>query len=381
MRISLRKFAILGLISIVFFTLSNIYGQFFDVLVKGYFSAWGLNVRNFNKVDFNNAITLGCCFRILIVLLGYGLLETAYFTLSDFKKTRSMAHWGMVASRLGLVYTLVILARYVLLGIDWQETGFMGDSFAKGFSFFVIVQHIAIFVSFLFLWRILEGKPFLRIMCLSGVLGWILSFVLSTPHLFKFSREVLSFSVGRNFSPKAYFSAWYVSDALLAIPFVVLLFAGKLEEEDVWGRDCSKWREDWSRYMMPLLSLFLIAVPLCVVSLCMRYPFFTESFIYINFRSNVLIFKSVCVLMGGMMAIPALNALKHFDFGGMFRSVKEVLGKIRKPDFGAVRTSATPKIKDASVRKRLLEIRQLLDEGLITQAEYEQKRADILSKL
>jgi cytochrome c-type biogenesis protein CcmH/NrfG len=65
----------------------------------------------------------------------------------------------------------------------------------------------------------------------------------------------------------------------------------------------------------------------------------------------------------------------------MFRSVKERLGKVWKPVFRARRVSAAPKVEDASIRKRLLEIRQLLDEGLITQAEFEQKRADILSKI
>ena len=82
MRIHLRKFAILGLIAIVFFTLSNVYGQFFKVLIKGYFSVWGINTREFSKIDYSNAITLGCCFRDLIVLLGYGFLELAYFALS-----------------------------------------------------------------------------------------------------------------------------------------------------------------------------------------------------------------------------------------------------------------------------------------------------------
>ena len=390
MRIALRRFAILGLVSIVFFALSNLFEQYSKVLMKGYFSVWSIAVRDFSKVDLSNAITLGCCFRVLIVLLGYGFLEMAYFALGDFKKTRNLAHWGMVASRLGLVFTLVILARYILLGFDWQETGPRGDFFTNGFSYFLIVEHISFFISFLFFWWILLRKPFLRIMCLVGVLGWLFSFVLNTSHMFKFSRDIVSAFLGRYISAKAYWGAWYVCDALLALPFVVLLFAGKLTEdarEDEGGlpRDSSKRQVDWSKCMMPLLTLVLIAVPLCVVPFFIRYPYFRESFVYIDYRKNVLIFKSVCVVMGGMMGLPALNALlpflKHVDFGGMFRFIKGKIGKIRKPVFGAVRASAAPKIEDASIRERLLEIRQLLDEGLITQAEFEQKRTDILSKL
>ena len=386
MRIHLRRFAILGLIAIVFFTLSNVYGQFFKVLIKGYFSVWGINTREFSKIDYSNAITLGCCFRDLIVLLGYGFLEMAYFALSDCKKTRNVAHWGMVASRLGLVYTLVILARYVFLGFDWPEVGPRGDSLTRGFSYFLIVQHISFGISFLFLWWVLLRKPFLRIMCLVGCLGWLLSFILSTSHMFEFSRDIMSVFGGRYISAKTYLRAWYVCDALLALPFVILLFAGKLaEDEDGLPLGSPKRRVDWSKCMMPLLSLVLIAIPLCVVPLCIRYPYFRESFVYIEFRKNVLIFKSLCVLMGAMMAIPALKALlpflKHVDFEGMFRAVKEGLGKIRKPVFRARRAPAAPKIEDASIRKRLLEIRQLLDEGLITQAEFEQKRTDILSKI
>ena len=40
MRIALRRFAILGFVSIVLFALSNLFEQYSKVLMKGYFSVW-----------------------------------------------------------------------------------------------------------------------------------------------------------------------------------------------------------------------------------------------------------------------------------------------------------------------------------------------------
>ena len=373
------------------FVLANLCAQFSDVLVKEYFAVWGYRLP---RSEYANAMAIGACLCSLIGLLGYVFLEAGYFTLSDSKRTRPVAIWGMVAARLGFIMSLLFLARYVLFGVGGQENGGQGDFLMRGLAYFVIVLHVAFCVSLFLLRRFLLGKPILRCMCLVGVLGWLLSLLLNTVFIFDFSHDIVFRWFDRGNYSAVYFGAWHVADALLFLSFMAFVFIGKdallladgdYEDTEEWNCGSSERRVDWSKCMLPLLVLTLIAVPLCVVPFCMRYPYSSNSLIKLGSRNNVLIFKVLCALIGGSLAIRTLRTLwpflKSLNSSRVFRSMREGLGTFRKSVSDADRVPAATQTEDASVRERLLEIRQLLDEGLLTQAEYEQKRAGILSTL
>lgn len=394
MRSQFRKFAVSGIVAVALFALATLYVQFFDVLVREFFASRGVNLRRFNRSEYLDVITVGISIYALIILLGYCFLDMGFFSLSVFKKTRQTSNWGMTASRLGYILAMINLARFLLLGFGGQETGLRADFFTRGFPFFVIVQSVAFCVSFLFLQRAVIRIPFLRGACLVGGLGLFLFVLLTIADTFGFLHDLIFRHIGFRDYQAVYYGSCYLFEALLLLFFILLLFCRKdvsflmdvgCEDTDECASGSPECRVDWSTCVMPLLVLFLIAVPLCVMPFCLRYPYFSKSPLYVSFQNNVLIFKSLCVLIGGLMAISVLRVLlpffKRLNFGRIFRSTRVSLGKSRKSVPAPDQMSVAPKTADASARERLLEIRQLLDEGLITQAEYGQKRAEILSKL
>ena len=313
-----------------------------------------------------------------------------YFPLSFFKKTRYTAIWGMVASSSGIVFWLVLLARYVLLGYDWQVSGLRADSFTKDIAFFVVVEHVAFCASILLLRRVVRKSAFMRGICLTGTLGWFLSLMMNLAFILDSPREIIyQHLVQQDWYFAVYCGIWYVLDAMLLLFFVALLFNCKkvsqlMDDDDMeeeWLDNCSSERRvDWSKYLQPLLILFLIAVPLGVTTFNMTCPHFSKSLVFVDFRVNVLAFKLLCGFIVAVMAITSLRALWPF-WDRLFRFAREVLGNIRKNVSGMKQTPHALRSENVSTRKRLLEIRQLLDDGLITQAEYEQKRADILKEV
>ena len=162
MRKQLNKFAFWGILAIALFAFACLCMQIQNVEVQELFSDRDFTSSASVRDERCIAVSCGACLCSFIYFLGYCFLEMGYFPLSFFKKTRYSAILGMVASTSGIVLWLVFLARYVLLGYDWQESGLRADYFTKDIAFFVIVEHVAFCASLLLLRRVVMKSAFMR---------------------------------------------------------------------------------------------------------------------------------------------------------------------------------------------------------------------------
>ncbi len=385
------------MVALALLELRGVYVQFFWPLVEKLLDLKGMRLSQLGPEKVENLIDVANCGYFLMGLLAFCVLEIGYFAISDLKRTEKGVLWGTIGCRLLISGALVTLTGVILLG--YPNGGFTpkASSLYKMFNTFYVLGCLAFGVSIFSLQRSVVKNGFLKALCILGALGWIYFSLVELAYMLDFSRGYI---YRRLFHKRWYwtavFSSVYITWAVCMLPFIALLFNGRHASRLVedGGADAGERgdggagrRVDWSKAAVLLLSLVFIAIPLCVVPFYIRYPHAGETLSHLDHRTNVLVFTSLCALIGGVMAINALYALrpfwKHLDFGRMLRSVKGKLARFKRTRPVADRPPSAPKPEKVPtpIKGRLLELRQLLDAGLVTQAEYERMRARILSEL
>ena len=393
----LKVFAAFGIGSIVFFALGTLFVQHCPVLVEKCIEILNIKPHLLSREEGElldekfYMVYEGC--RLTIFALSFRLLDLAYASLGGTKATRSCANWGTVGCRLALVCVLLCLLRDVLL----KRGGAMMDSLTVMLDVFSFASSCALGVSVIMLARMFCTNAVLVKMCVIGALGWFFVALEDLLLLFPSTRTDLLRFIRDHFTCHCYF--WYATEACRLLPFIGVLFVRKLSP--YWmGPDGSDDGEDerervWDVCAVPLFWLVFVAIPLCIVPLCITYPFFTKHLFFVSYRLNVLFFKIFSFSLGAFMAFvnfrTVLPYLNRTDLGRLFGTLGERLRKfayavcavkqIRLPRRRDSSAAGKEKVPEAKARDRLVELKQLLDDGLITQAEFEQKRASILSEV
>ncbi len=373
------------------------YMQFFWPLMRQLIELKGMRLHQLGLEDMKNVIDVGNCGFYLIGMLAFCVLEIAYSALGNFKRTEKGVLWGTVGCRLRLVGMLVALMGIILLRFRNGGLTLRASWLDQMLGAFHVFGFLALGISIFSLQRSVVKNGFLKALCILGALAWIYNSLVELAYTLDFSHAYIY----RQFLHKRWYwtavlNSGYASTAVCMLPFIALLFNGRhasLLVEDVdadageRGDGGAKRRVDWSPAVLRLLVLAFVAIPLCVVPFVCQYPYAGKSLSGLDSQINALIFKSICALIGSFMAINALYALslfwKRLDFGRVSSSAKGKRGNAQETDPVADRPSPAPKPErvPASIKGRLLELRQLLDADLVTQAEYERMRASILSEL
>lgn len=398
----LKTFAILGLVSVVFFLVGNLYAQFSWKLYEKIFWPSRIDLDRMSPMDLDTlrekAILCYRCGYRLICLLAYFLLDSAYLSISGIRRTSKVALWGMVGCRLCMVGFLIGMACTILLGVQDASTA----SVERMQYVFYFVGFAALGFSALSLGRSMMGKRFSSVLCALGAIGWLC--VLVDDGLLLVNSSLRAWYLRHvNDLRTAYISLHYVVDALILLPFVAVLLDGRSLSSPVdadagsedKADDGPEAPDDWIQFAKSVSMLFFAAIPLCILPLCIRYPFFDKHLLFVSYRKNVLFFKSFCVGLGIVTAIgnlaailPRLNRANIGRmvgaWGGVLKKFVDVLGAgkrlspVVQRDSSALKRETDPR---PCARQRLVELKQLLDEGLITQAEFDQKRASILAEM
>ena len=393
----LKVFAAFGIVAVALLALRTLFLQNFPMLLEECMALLNIKPNSLSREEvslLNEKIDMvyhGC--NLIIYALSYRLLELAYASIGGSKKTRSCAHWGMVGCRLAFICILLCLLRDVLLCPGGAVTVMLAT-----FSF---ASSCVLGVSVVLLARVFCTNAVLVKMSVIGAFGWFFIAFDDLLFLLPSVRTDWQRFIRDHWLYYCYFG--YATEAFRLLPFIGFLFARKkslhcADDDSVpdgGDEDADEREKVWNVCAMPLFWLVFVAIPLCILPLCISYPRFTKHLFFVSYRVNVLAFRISCFLVGAIMAFvnfrTVLPYLNRTDLGRLLGTFGERLRKfayvmcavkqIRLPRWRNSSAAGKENAPAPKARDRLAELKQLLDDGLITQAEFEQKRASILSEV